>query len=73
MCDKVYAEFACADYHEARQEARERLKHIDKCFASRGGPTCNENAMDSVIDRGEDEPDMECPECRGETPPETPP
>jgi hypothetical protein len=72
MCDKVYAEFACADKHEARGEDRSRLKHIQKCVASRGGATCNDNAMELIHDTNQDNPDEACPECRGETPPETP-
>jgi hypothetical protein len=72
MCDKVYAEFAYANRHEARGEDRSRLKYISKCFASRERPSYNDNIMDRVHDTSEDDLDVDYSEYRGETPPETP-
>jgi hypothetical protein len=72
MCDDAVAVFACADRHEERGEERERLKHIMKCQTARDSET---GATCTVRDRAHDWQDddtQDCPECRGETPPETP-
>jgi hypothetical protein len=72
MCDKVYVEFACADWHESRGEDRARVSHTEKCFPAhqRGEGTCVPQG--EVVDTNQNDPDQNCPECRGETPPETP-
>lgn len=73
MCDDAVAEYACADHHEARGEDRTRLKEIHKCLAAQNSTTgvaCA--ARGRSHDWQDDEPDKDCPECRGETPPETP-
>jgi hypothetical protein len=73
MCDKVYAEYACADKHESNGEERTRLKHIVRCDqAVQRQMTCHEQNMGAAHILQEDEPDEDCPECRGETPPESP-
>ena len=73
MCDKVRAEFRCSDTHEERGEDRLRFKHIARCApAVARGQTCHQDNMDQVHILQEDEADIDCPECRGETPHETP-
>ncbi|KAF2245218.1 hypothetical protein BU26DRAFT_522317 [Trematosphaeria pertusa] len=74
MCQNVYAEFRCADTHEQRGEDRTRLKHIARCDTALNSPTGQSclDPRDNVHIVQEDEPDINCPECRGETPPETP-
>jgi hypothetical protein len=73
MCDDVFAEFACAARHAERGEERTRLKHIARCqraIHSETGQACADR--DNAHVAQEDEPEKDCPECRGETPPETP-
>jgi hypothetical protein len=70
MCDKVYGYFECADKHRARGENAERLSHIQKCATAGRGPVCV--PLGEIIDTNLDGTDRECPECRGETPPESP-
>lgn len=73
MCDDAVAEFACADRHEARGEDRARLKEIKRCRAAQNGIY---GACCAIRGRAHDWQDddlaQDCPECRGETPPETP-
>ena len=72
MCDKVYAEFACANLHQSRGEDRARFSHIEKCWPAhqRGTGTCT--PLQEVTDPNQNDPDRNCPACRGDTPPETP-
>lgn len=73
MCEDVVARFRCAPIHEARGEDPLRFKHHVQCspvVAARGA-TCPP-PRDRVHILQEDEDDLVCPECRGETPPETP-
>ncbi|KAH9222680.1 hypothetical protein DL95DRAFT_380396 [Leptodontidium sp. 2 PMI_412] len=73
MCDDGVAEFACTDRHEARGEDRARLKEIKRCLAGEhAGVSCSPNQRGRAHDWQDDGPDQDCPECRGETPPETP-
>jgi hypothetical protein len=73
MCDDVVAQFQCAERHEARGEDPLRFKHHVRCLpvVCSGGQLCP-HPRDRVHVLQEDEPDMDCAECRGETPPETP-
>jgi hypothetical protein len=73
MWDKVYVEFACADLHQSRGEDRSRFSRIEKCYQAHqaGRGTCNP-PLQEVIDPNQNDPDQNCPEGRGETPPETP-
>lgn len=70
MCDDAVAEFACADTHHSRGEDRARLKEIKRCLAQQNGPCCTNRGR--AHDWQDDDPSQDCPECRGETPPETP-
>lgn len=72
MCDDVVARFKCAPKHEERGEDPLRLKYIARCTTARqnGLPNCRDR--DRAHDAGDDMPDEDCPECKGETPPETP-
>ena len=73
MCEDAVAEFKCADRHEERGEDRERLKEIKRCKDSRESETGAACAVrGKAHDWQDDDPDRDCPECRGETPPETP-
>ena len=74
MCDDGVAEYACADRHEARGEDRTRLKEIKRCqVAQTAGGACAPAQRGRAHDWQDDDPNnRECPECRGETPPETP-
>jgi hypothetical protein len=50
-----------------------RIKHIAQCRpAIIAGQSCPENQKTDDHVLQEDEPDMNCPECKGETPPESP-
>jgi RNA polymerase subunit RPABC4/transcription elongation factor Spt4 len=72
MCDDGLAEYACADRHEARGEDRARLKEIKRCLNVQNNnlPVCA--VRDRAHDWQDDDDTQDCPECRGETPPETP-
>jgi hypothetical protein len=77
MCFNVVARFRCANTHQQRgdgwgQHADMKMKYIAKCTQARvyRRPTCTQR--DTIHVAGEDESDIDCPECRGDTPPETP-
>jgi hypothetical protein len=73
MCEDAVAEFACATRHEARGEDRARLKNINRCLAAQNSPTGMACAVRGrAHDWQDDDANQVCPECRGETPPETP-
>lgn len=68
MCQEVLAEFACTDRHVQRGEHRTRFKHVAQCQAAvQRGESCHRNTMSRDLVLQEDEPDQDCPECRGET------
>jgi len=73
MCDDVVARFQCAEKHEERGEDPLRMKYHAMCDTSRNNnaPICAA-PRDRTHVLQEDEDDKDCPECRGETPPETP-
>ena len=71
MCQKVYALFRCADFHDRPGQVRDRFKLIRDCAIFRDGSSlsgCGE--WRRVHDPKEDDPDEYCPECRGKRPPE---
>jgi len=77
MCSNVVARFRCRDRHQQRgdgwgQNSDMKLKYIAKCTQARqnGLPACAQR--DTIHIASEDENDMDCPECKGDTPPETP-
>jgi hypothetical protein len=73
MCEDAVGVFACADRHEERGEERERLKHINRCqtaIDSESGMACADRGRSH--DWQDDDDTQDCPECRGETPPQTP-
>ena len=73
MCDDAFAEYKCADMHEQRGEQRIRLSHIMRCAQasnSESGAACA--VRTEAHDTQDDDPNKDCPECRGETPPATP-
>jgi hypothetical protein len=75
MCYDVVAEFRCADRHEQAGEDRRRLKHIVRCgtaLQTTTGATCPPPLRTTEHVLQEDEPEQDCPECKRETPPETP-
>ncbi len=73
MFDDNYAEYSCADKHEERGEERARIHHVALCqTAQDNGQTCDANERGRAHDWQDDDDTQECPECRGETPPETP-
>ncbi|KAI0837474.1 hypothetical protein F5Y06DRAFT_270510 [Hypoxylon sp. FL0890] len=71
MCDNIYALFSCADEHEAKGESRTRLKRIKTCHLFNvNNETCTDR--DDIHMISENETWHECPECRGEIPPQSP-
>jgi len=71
MCQNVRAVFRCAERYDQRGEHIDRLKHIARCDQAREtNHMCEEREEVHILQ--EDEPDDDCPECKGETPPETP-
>ena len=73
MCEDALAVYACADVHEGRGEDRERVKHINRCqtaIRSETGAACFNRGRSH--DWQDDDENQNCPECRGETPPQTP-
>jgi hypothetical protein len=73
MCELTYTDFSCAADHAARGEDTDRLKHITRCpQAVARGDTCHRDQMTRNTDHSENETWKMCPECRGETPPESP-
>jgi hypothetical protein len=75
MCYDVVAEFKCADKHEQAGEDRLRFKHIARCTTASQSPTgisCPPALRDREHVLQEDDPEENCSECKGETPPETP-
>ena len=69
MCEDIYAKFKCHEKHEEAGEDGTKKKHILKCVQGTQA-TCA--VRTSVHDTSEDDLENECPECKGETPPETP-
>ena len=76
-CSDVVVRFRCAGIHRRRRDGRGqnsdmKLKYIAKCTQARGNrlPTCVQRDTIHVTD--EDEDDIDCPECRSDTPPQTP-
>jgi hypothetical protein len=73
MCDDNYAKYSCADKHEKRGEERARVRDVRLCRnAQDTGQTCDASNRGRAHDWQDDDDSQECPECRGETPPETP-
>lgn len=73
MCQKVRAEFKCSDMHEDMGEERTRLKHFARCdMAMAINIVCPPAQQEDVHILQEDQPDELCPECKRETPPESP-
>lgn len=71
MCQNVRAIFRCEERHALRGEHIDRFKHIARCDeAQASGQMCQVREEVHIIQ--EDDPDDDCPECKGETPPETP-
>ncbi|CAI6328669.1 unnamed protein product [Periconia digitata] len=65
--------FACSSWHARLGGEPTRIKHIAHCRAAVArGRSCPkfQRSDDHVLQ--EDEPDELCPECKRETPPETP-
>lgn len=75
MRSNAYAYFSCRAKHESRDEDDLRLKYIAMCTVARNRDprvVCGPAARDNQHDTGDGEEDEECPECKGDTPPETP-
>jgi hypothetical protein len=74
MCQRVYAIFGkCQEKHEQNGEDALKMKHVARCGdAIRDGTTCPQHTWEDVHVLQEDEPNEECPECKGQTPPQTP-
>jgi hypothetical protein len=76
MCQNIYARFRCSDMHnEIEGNDGLKLKHIARCDIARQSPTgaaCPPAQREDVHIMQEDKPEENCPECRGETPSETP-
>jgi len=75
MCDEVNAIFRCADTHKDPNNNPEGLafKHYVSCDTARQAQILcprDQRQISHVVQ--EDEPEKDCPACRGETPPETP-
>ncbi|KXS98406.1 hypothetical protein AC579_1384 [Pseudocercospora musae] len=73
MCTNVYAEFKCKDKHENNDEDPLRIKYIAMCTTARNANPrviCRQRDNEHVVD--EDDSEEDCPECKGDTPPETP-
>ncbi|KAI9733665.1 MAG: hypothetical protein M1834_003267 [Cirrosporium novae-zelandiae] len=74
MCQNVYARYRCSNGHGAKGEDPLRLKHLVRCHAAvtrRTGVTCRQREDVHILQ--EDDPRIDCPSCKGETPPESPP
>lgn len=72
MCQRVRAVFQCSGRHENRGEERTRVKHFARCTAAiLSGQLCPPANQEDVHVVQEDEPDENCPECKGEIPPES--
>lgn len=78
MCSDIVCRWKCSPRHREREDGWGRnrdlkLKYIAKCFAAsqNGQPACPP-PREVVHEIGEDDEEEVCPECRGETPPETP-
>jgi len=71
MCQNNLARFRCAPTHAARQDgwgpnSDLKLKYIAKCGQARqNGLTCANRGTGH--DLNDDEPNEDCPECKGET------
>jgi len=75
MCDDVNAIFRCTPRHTNLVYNPKGLvfKHIARCQrAMDTNTTCPPFQRQVSHVMQEDEPDRDCPACRGETPPETP-
>ena len=74
MCDDVVARFRCAAIHEARGEDPLRFKHHVRCrpVVTSSGALCPPAYRERAHILQEDDDSQDCPECRAETPPETP-
>ncbi|KAK1754609.1 heterokaryon incompatibility protein-domain-containing protein [Echria macrotheca] len=73
MCQKVYAIYRCADFHESKGQTRDRFKYIRDCAVFRDGLSpsgCGE--WQRVHDLQEDNPEDYCLECLGKRTPELP-
>lgn len=77
MCSNAVSRFRCAPVHAVRLDGWRtlfdlKLSHIAKCDFARNNslPTCvNRNTIEII---NQDDSGKDCPECRGETPLETP-
>lgn len=73
MCENIHAYFRCRRIHEQRGEDGLRLVEIRTCgIARQRRVTCDENNREDVHETGSDDPEDNCPACKGETPPTTP-
>jgi len=73
MCTNVYAYFKCRDEHEQRQEDGRRFKYLAMCDIARNDNPrimCLQRVDEHVLN--EDDTEEDCPECKGETPPQSP-
>jgi len=75
MCDDVNAIFRCAARHidPINNPNGLAFKHIARCpYAISANTTCPPSQRHVAHVVQEDEPESDCPACRGETPPESP-
>lgn len=74
MCQDVNAVFRCVVRHQTIDNPEGLvLKHIARCDAAiQARTSCPPGQRVIAHILQEDEPENDCPECRGETPPETP-
>ncbi|OAA67922.1 hypothetical protein SPI_00117 [Niveomyces insectorum RCEF 264] len=71
MCVDAIAEYRCSDYHEALGQRRCRFVGFIPCDrALQLHIMCRNRPM--VIHHEFDDLSVDCPVCRGETPPESP-
>lgn len=72
MCEDIYARFRCAQKHEEEGGDGTKKKHILQCALAQQIQVSCPEPRDQVHDTSEDDPEEDCPECKGDTPPETP-
>jgi hypothetical protein len=73
-CQDVNAVFRCSDSHKSADNPEGLvLKHIARCsICVTSGTTCPPGQREIAHVLQEDEPEKDCPTCKGVTPPETP-
>lgn len=73
MCESTYAYFRCRQKHEQAGEDGLRLMEIRTCaIARQARVTCDLANREDVHETASDDPDEDCAECKGDTPPTTP-